>query len=136
MLSFTRRCRRARLHFGKATPITGTLRAPRRASAYSAGKIILCARSPVTPKSTRASEREAGISPLLSRRRLSPGGRRTRSAARTATLLLLLDRDSGRYLTAGDRSVGAWLPRPPDCDRAVGSRTSDAAGQVALSASA
>ena len=39
--------------------MTGTFRSPRFAIAYSAGKIILWARSPVTPKSTSASECEA-----------------------------------------------------------------------------
>src|SRR5947209_18207338 len=39
-----------------ATPMTGTVSAPRFTSEYSAGNICLYARSPVTPKSTNASE--------------------------------------------------------------------------------
>ena len=66
MLSVTRRCSRSRLHLGNATPITGTFRLPRFAIAYSAGKIILWARSPVTPKSTSASDRVWVIRQFLS----------------------------------------------------------------------
>src|SRR2546423_2290459 len=46
----------ARLNGRDATPTTGTLRTSRRAIAYSAGKIILWARSPVTPNTTSASD--------------------------------------------------------------------------------
>src|SRR5438270_5391471 len=46
----------AGVHREDATPTTGTLRTPRRAIAYSAGKIILWARSPVTPNRTSASD--------------------------------------------------------------------------------
>src|ERR1700684_2507208 len=61
MLSVTRLSTCARLHLGKATPITGTFRTPRLAIAYSAGRIILWARSPVTPKTTSASDRDNGM---------------------------------------------------------------------------
>src|SRR6185437_2001779 len=44
------------VHVDEATPTTGTVSASRFTIAYSAGKIILCARSPVTPNSTRASD--------------------------------------------------------------------------------
>ena len=40
----------------RATPMTGTSRCPRRAIAWSAGKIFLKARSPVAPKTTSASD--------------------------------------------------------------------------------
>src|SRR4029450_11936518 len=39
-----------------ATPMTGTLRWPRLIMACNDGKIFLCARSPVAPKKTSASE--------------------------------------------------------------------------------
>src|SRR5262249_20649299 len=59
----------SRVQPARATPITGTLRWPRRTIPCSAGKIFLYARSPVAPKKTRASEWGSliglSLSPLL-----------------------------------------------------------------------
>src|SRR5271156_2766703 len=48
-----------------ATPITGTFRFPRFTMACSAGKIFLCARSPVAPKKTSASDGTFGPAMVL-----------------------------------------------------------------------
>src|SRR5580698_11090026 len=46
----------SRFHPAFATPITGTFKLPRLIIACSDGKIFLCARSPVAPKKTKASD--------------------------------------------------------------------------------
>src|SRR4051794_30233952 len=55
MLSFARVLRSSSVHPALATPMTGTSSVPRRTRAWRAGKIFLCARSPVAPKKTSAS---------------------------------------------------------------------------------
>src|SRR5437868_6292716 len=47
--------------FDDATPTTGMPSLPARAMSYSAGKIFLWTRSPVTPKRTSASERPSWL---------------------------------------------------------------------------
>src|SRR5712691_7403874 len=71
---------------------------PRRIIACRAGKICLYARSPVVPKKTSASEREAVIRHLLWGRQPFPRGRRTRNAWFS---FLLQDRHA-RFTQASD----------------------------------
>src|SRR3954468_5869107 len=55
-LSFARSLSCCRFHPDLATPITGICNFPRLASFCSAGKIFLCAKSPLAPKNTSASD--------------------------------------------------------------------------------
>src|SRR5262245_9028346 len=65
-LSRARSCSWSSVHPALATPTTGMFRLPRRTIAYRAGKICLCARSPVAPKKTSASDCSAAMgSPRL-----------------------------------------------------------------------
>src|ERR1035441_6796254 len=56
MLSLARLRSCSKLHSEWATPMTGTLSTPRLVIAYSAGKICWCAKSPLAPKNTSASD--------------------------------------------------------------------------------
>src|SRR5262249_20425715 len=106
-----------------ATPITGTLRWPRRTIPCSAGKIFLYARSPVAPKKTRASELDAFMIDSLFRgfsdmpADPKPLGqqhfaRETRPAARAEGLI-----ERGGKNGHGNRLVDGGLNRPPPLAR-------------------